>query len=122
LLVSPVEKNIPGVASLALDRGDGSVELAVLLRRLAGLECNRVLVEAGATLAGAFVSEGLVDELIVYMAPTLLGSQARPMLVLPFDHMDQQLPLKIRDVRMVGDDLRITATPPSFEQRIANRV
>jgi len=111
LLVSPVEKNIPGVASLTLDRGDGNVDLAALLRQLARLECNRVLVEAGATLAGAFVSEGLVDELIVYMAPTLLGSLARPMLVLPFDNMDQQLPLKIRDVRMVGDDLRITSEP-----------
>jgi len=68
-------------------------------------------VEAGATLAGAFVGQGLVDELIVYMAPTLLGNLARPMLVLPFDNMDQQLPLKIRDIRIVGDDLRITSEP-----------
>ena len=117
LLVMAVEKKIPGVASLVLDRGDGSVDLAALLRHLAGLECNRVLVEAGATLAGAFVSQGLVDELIVYMAPTLLGSLARPMLVLPFDNMDQQLPLKIQDVRMVGDDLRITSEPPATSRQ-----
>ncbi|WP_438951145.1 bifunctional diaminohydroxyphosphoribosylaminopyrimidine deaminase/5-amino-6-(5-phosphoribosylamino)uracil reductase RibD [Porticoccus sp.] len=115
LLVTAGEKNIANVSSVNLDRGDGRVDLAALLRQLSVLECNGVLVEAGAALAGAFVSQGLADELIIYMAPTLLGSLARPMMVLPFENMDQKLPLKIRDIRMVGDDLRITATPPSFE-------
>ena len=115
LLATATDKEIPDVHSVSLGMNDGKVDLVALLRQLAVLDCNRVLVEAGAALAGAFVSRGLVDELIVYMAPTLLGNLARPLLVLPFDRMDQQLPVKIRDVRMVGDDLRITAIPPSFE-------
>lgn len=92
--------------------GNGSqVDLAALLKMLAKKECNKVLVEAGAELAGAFVHAGLVDELVVYMAPKLLGSSARPLLSLPFDRMDQQVALDIQDIRQVGDDVRITAKP-----------
>ncbi len=68
-------------------------------------------MEAGAELAGAFLQAGLVDEFVVYMAPKLLGSSARPLLTLPFERMDQQVSLDIQDVRQVGDDLRITAKP-----------
>jgi len=68
-------------------------------------------VEAGAQLAGAFVHTGLVDELVIYMAPKLLGSSARPLLSLPFDRMDQQVELDVQDIRQVGGDLRITAKP-----------
>ena len=85
----------------------GRVDLKLLLSWLATQGCNEVLVEAGATLAGAFVSQQLVDELWVYMAPKLLGSKARPLLGLPFDKMAQQIPLKVADVRVVGDDIRL---------------
>jgi len=92
--------------------GNGNqVDLSALLKMLAEKECNKVLVEAGAELAGAFVHAGLVDELVVYMAPKLLGSSARPLLSLPFDRMDQQVVLDIQDIRQVGDDVRITAKP-----------
>jgi len=98
-----------GVSQWQLPDEKGRIDLKLLLRRLAEQQCNEVLVEAGATLAGAFVAAGLVDELIIYMAPTLMGSQARGLLDLPIETMADKRPLKITDVRAVGDDWRITA-------------
>jgi len=89
----------------------GRVDLSALLRKLADEGCNEVLVETGATLAGAFVANGLIDELIVYMAAKLLGSRGRPLFELPIDKMSGQLPLTIRDVRAIGPDWRIEAVP-----------
>lgn len=88
-----------------------STHLQNVLKQLADRQCNEILIEAGATLAGAFIQQGLVDELIIYMAPTLLGSDARPLLQLPLQQMDQQLPLDITEIRAVGNDWRITARP-----------
>lgn len=87
------------------------VDLEALLRLLASRDCNEVLVESGAGLAGAFLQAGLVDELIVYMAPRLLGSLARPLLELPFDSMAEAMQLDVTDMRVVGRDWRITARP-----------
>lgn len=89
----------------------GGVDLVALLNTLAAKECNSVLVEAGAILAGAFLQAGLIDEFVVYMAPKLLGSSARPLFSLPFDCMSQQVALDLVDIRQVGDDIRITAKP-----------
>ena len=89
--------------------GEGRVDLKALLGLLAARECNEVLVEAGAELAGAFISCGLVDELVIYMAPKLLGSTARPLLDLPLQTMSASLATEIIDIRAVGDDWRITA-------------
>ena len=61
----------------------GGLQLQPILRRLAQLQANEVWVEAGARLAGALLQEHLVDELIVYIAPSLLGPQAQPLVVLP---------------------------------------
>ena len=99
----------PGAAARAERRG---LDLHALTAELARRECNEVLVECGATLAGAFVREALFDELIVYLAPTLLGADARGLLDLPFDRMDQQIRLQWSDLRRVGDDLRLTLTRP----------
>ena len=99
----------PGAAAPAERRG---LDLHALTAELARRECNEVLVECGATLAGAFVREALFDELIVYLAPTLLGADARGLLDLPFDRMDQQIRLQWSDLRRVGDDLRLTLTRP----------
>ncbi|MDX2349590.1 MAG: bifunctional diaminohydroxyphosphoribosylaminopyrimidine deaminase/5-amino-6-(5-phosphoribosylamino)uracil reductase RibD [Porticoccus sp.] len=103
---------IEGAEVVCLAGDDGQVDLSALLKVLAEKECNRVLVEAGAELAGAFLQAGLVDEFVIYMAPKLLGSSARPLLTLPLDSMDQQVGLDITDMRQVGDDIRITARPP----------
>ncbi len=78
-----------------------------VLQKLAVCGVNEVLVEAGATLAGAFIQANLVDELIVYLAPTLLGSEARPMFELPLQQMAQQHRLQQTDLRMVGRDIRL---------------
>ena len=98
-----------GAVARAERRG---LDLHALIAELTRRECNEVLVECGATLAGAFVREALFDELVVYLAPTLLGADARGLLDLPFDRMDQQVRLQWRDLRHVGDDLRLTLTRP----------
>ncbi len=75
-------------------------------------DCNEVLIEAGAKLSGAFTQAGLVDEWRIYIAPKLLGSDARPLFELPgMTQMSQQIQLQQTDLRMVGDDIRITFQP-----------
>lgn len=94
---------------------DGRVDLAVLVGWLAQHEqCNELLVETGATLAGALIDAELVDELRLYVAPTLLGSEARPLLALSgIQRMEQQRRLEIVDIRALGQDWRILARPLS---------
>jgi len=99
------------VELLALPAKDGRIDLHALLREVALRHCNEVLVEAGATLAGSFLRRGLLDEIIVYMAPKLLGSKARPIFELPLETMSASLALKIQDIRALGRDWRITASP-----------
>jgi diaminohydroxyphosphoribosylaminopyrimidine deaminase/5-amino-6-(5-phosphoribosylamino)uracil reductase len=89
----------------------GRVDLHALLAALADRECNEVLLESGATLAGAFAQAGLIDEYRFYMAPVLLGSSARPLLELPFKQMAERLALRITAIDAVGDDWRISALP-----------
>jgi len=103
-----------GAEVLELPAGDdGRVDLSLLADWLAEHEqCNELLVEAGATLAGAMMDACLVDELRLYMAPTLLGSEARPLFGLPgIERMEQQRPLEILDIRALGRDWRIRARP-----------
>ena len=83
------------------------VDLTNLLEQLAQQGINEVLVETGAKLAGAFIEQELVDELVLFTAPTLLGSDARPAFDLPFAKMDQQIRWSWQDVRMVGNDLKL---------------
>ncbi|WP_043527472.1 bifunctional diaminohydroxyphosphoribosylaminopyrimidine deaminase/5-amino-6-(5-phosphoribosylamino)uracil reductase RibD [Litchfieldella xinjiangensis] len=92
---------------------EGRVELASLLRYLAHAEeANEVLLETGATLAGAMLDAELVDEIHLFMAPILLGGEARPLFALPgMERMDQQRSLDIDDIRAVGRDWRIIARP-----------
>lgn len=94
-----------------LPEKQGRVNLRALLKKLAEEGCNEVLVETGATLGGAFIAEGLVDEVVIYMAPMLMGSTARPLFEVPIDKMSGQLPLIVQDIRAIGGDWRIIATP-----------
>jgi len=87
------------------------IDLRVLLKELAQRGCNQVMVEAGAGLAGAFIAEGLLDELICYWAPKLFGNRAKPMFELPIDTIDAHLALSVRDMRQVGEDIKITLYP-----------
>lgn len=89
----------------------GPLPLRAVLEALAARQCNEVWVECGARLAGAFVEQGLFDELVLYVAPSLLGPDARPLLQLPrIDALARRWALQFDDVRRVGDDLRITAS------------
>ncbi|MFG6668596.1 bifunctional diaminohydroxyphosphoribosylaminopyrimidine deaminase/5-amino-6-(5-phosphoribosylamino)uracil reductase RibD [Halomonas sp. HNIBRBA4712] len=91
----------------------GRVSLTDMLGFLAReYDINEVLVETGATLAGALLDAGLVDELQLFVAPTLLGGEARPLFALPgLTEMAHQKRLDIQDIRAVGSDWRIIATP-----------
>lgn len=92
-------------------------EPAAALAHLAGLGVNDVLVEAGPTLAGALLAAGLVDELVVYLAPSVLGSGGRGMFELPdLVGLDARVRLRILEVRAVGEDWRIRAAPAQQEQ------
>ena len=91
---------------------DGRVDCAAVLALLAAREINEVLVEAGATLAGALLAADLADELLLYIAPSLLGDTARGLLHLPgLERLDDRLQLRLDDLRQVGDDLRLTLSP-----------
>lgn len=96
---------------LPLCAGAQGLDLAGVMAALADRQCNEILVESGPRLAGALLQAGLLDELIVYMAPALLGDRARPLLELPIDSMADKVQLKWEDVRKVGADWRFTAVP-----------
>ncbi|MGB5307233.1 MAG: bifunctional diaminohydroxyphosphoribosylaminopyrimidine deaminase/5-amino-6-(5-phosphoribosylamino)uracil reductase RibD [Gammaproteobacteria bacterium] len=101
----------PGVTITTLPQQRGQLDLAAVLQHLGALAINEVHVEAGATLAGALLTAGLVDELVLYMAPHLLGDTARGLFVLPeLQQMEERIQLSISDIRAVGQDWRITAT------------
>lgn len=101
-----------GAEILSLSPSGGGGELAALMAALAQRGINEVLVEAGATLGGALLAEELVDEIVLYMAPVLLGDAARGLFHLPqVQTLAQGLALDVMDVRGVGGDWRITARP-----------
>jgi len=104
-------REIANAAVVTLPDRDGKVDLLALLRHLGERHCHEILVEAGAKLAGALLAAGLVDELVLYVAPKLLGSDGWPLAELPFTRLAEAIDLRITEVRAVGADWRITATP-----------
>jgi len=99
-----------GASVIEIPDANGDVDLVKMMRRLADFEINEVLVEAGSKLNGALVQAGLVDELVMYIAPQLLGDKARGLLNLPeLTQLSQKAELKIQDLRMIGQDIRIVA-------------
>lgn len=90
--------------------GSGRVDLAALMTELARRGVNEVHVEGGGRLNGALLSEGLVDELLLYLAPCMIGDKARGMFYMPeLTSLDSKRRLAVRDMRMVGGDLRVVA-------------
>ena len=88
------------------------LELPAVLARLGELEANEVLVEAGATLAGELLRQGLCDELLLYMAPMLLGADARALVDLPpLRDLKDAPTFTLIETRMVGSDLRLRLHP-----------
>jgi len=101
-----------GAEVLILPNAAGKVELGDLLKELARRGINEVHAEAGFKLNGSLLREGLVDELLLYLAPTLIGHAASGLFNLPeLSSLAGQQKLKIRDLRQVGDDIRIIARP-----------
>ncbi|WP_439102277.1 bifunctional diaminohydroxyphosphoribosylaminopyrimidine deaminase/5-amino-6-(5-phosphoribosylamino)uracil reductase RibD [Congregibacter sp.] len=101
------------VARMVLSSGEGGIAPVEIMAVLAARECNEILLESGPALAGAFMRSGMADELIVYLAPVLLGSRARPLLDLPLDQMAEALRLRLVDRRQIGDDHRFVFAPRS---------
>jgi diaminohydroxyphosphoribosylaminopyrimidine deaminase/5-amino-6-(5-phosphoribosylamino)uracil reductase len=98
--------------------GPGGVDLESVLRYLSSQEINEVLIEAGPTLAGSAVQAGLVDELVLYLGPHLMGDDGRGLFHLPgLERMADRIELGIKDLRLVGRDLRVTAGPRSLVDR-----
>lgn len=99
------------IISLGADK-NLMLPLREVLVELAKREINEIHLEAGARLCGAFIAEGLVDQLIIYMAPHLMGSAARGLLDLPgLEQMKDRINLDIKEVRAIGKDWRIIANP-----------
>lgn len=86
-------------------------KLSELLHQLHQREIHDVLVEAGPTLAGAFIEQGLVNELWVYIAPSLLGPGANPLVHIPdITDLSQRTQLSLKDVGVIGEDVRLIYT------------
>jgi diaminohydroxyphosphoribosylaminopyrimidine deaminase/5-amino-6-(5-phosphoribosylamino)uracil reductase len=99
-----------GAEVVQLPDAEGKVDLQALLHELGRRELNEVLVESGNRLNGALLKSGVVDELIVYFAPHLLGDSARGMFGLgELTALEQRIQLSICDLRRIGIDLRIIA-------------
>ena len=100
--------------SVAVPEVDGRLDLQAVLEDLGRNEINQVLVEAGGTLAASFVRQGLVDELVVYQSPDIMGASAQAMINLPdILKMSEKIKFEHRDLRKIGRDLKLTLTPTS---------
>ena len=97
-----------GAAVQVVPPDDGRPDIVAVLGRLAELEMNEVLVEAGPKLNGALLAAGLLDELVVYLAPHVLGASARGMFdVPPLTNMGARADLTLLETRRIGPDLRL---------------
>ena len=101
-----------GAEVVQIGNAGQDVDLKLVLANLAERNINEVLLETGATLSGAMLEAQLINEMVFYMAPLLMGDAARGLYRLPqLQQMADRIELDIQDVRPVGKDLRITATP-----------
>lgn len=98
-----------GAVLVEMSDAQGKVDIPAMLRDLAQREVNELHVEAGAMLNGAIVASGMLDELLLYMAPSLLGPGAEIAQWGPLTDLAQRVPLVFGDVQRVGEDLRVLA-------------
>ena len=100
------------VEQVQIDKAENSeyINLTLLLRYLSKQGLNDVLIESGSQLTGAFVSQNLVNELILYQAPKLIGHDGKGLVNMPTVlQLDEAKNLEIQDMRMIGKDIRLTA-------------
>jgi diaminohydroxyphosphoribosylaminopyrimidine deaminase/5-amino-6-(5-phosphoribosylamino)uracil reductase len=109
----PSRKEVPpGAEYWSVDSDHEKLDLGQLIKRLADQGCNEVLVEAGPTLAGAFVSAGLVDEIWIYQSPDIIGASGRGMFVMPgIKTIQEKISFELIDSRPVGGDVRSIYLP-----------
>ena len=101
-----------GVSLIQIPNAAGKVDLNALLSHLANMQINEVLVEGGEGLNGALMSENLIDELLIYIAPKLMGNGAKGLFALPaFSQMQDVIELDFVDIRQIGVDIRLRAKP-----------
>ena len=101
-----------GAEIRVMSRRDWALNLQRVMVELVRRECNEIQVECGPTLAGALLQAGLMDELVIYLAPLLLGDRARGLFQLPeLLTMQERWELEILEMRAVGRDWRITLRP-----------
>ncbi|MBS1190755.1 MAG: 5-amino-6-(5-phosphoribosylamino)uracil reductase / diaminohydroxyphosphoribosylaminopyrimidine [Rhodocyclaceae bacterium] len=102
-----------GAEIIVLPKAGGKVDLLALLQELGRRGLNELHVEAGYRLNGSLLREGLVDELLLYLAPCLLGDEARDLFGLPELHdLKAKHLLTVRDMRLLGSDIRLLARLP----------
>jgi diaminohydroxyphosphoribosylaminopyrimidine deaminase/5-amino-6-(5-phosphoribosylamino)uracil reductase len=101
------QRNVP-IESVR--ESSAGVDLQAVLARLAVLGMNEVWVEAGPRLTGALLTAQLVDELVIYLAPCLLGPQAQPLAQLPaLERLQDRMELRFESVQQIGADVRVIA-------------
>lgn len=101
-----------GVEALVVGRRSGKADLGDLLTQLASRGVNELMIEAGAGLNGAMLRAGLVDEIVLYLAPSLAGDAARGLFAWPaLESLADKIRLEIADARKVGADLRLSLRP-----------
>ena len=111
------DKSIQGAEICHLSSDNNHVDLNALMIELAQREINEVMVEAGSVLNGALLKADLIDELVIYMAPKIMGDTAKGLFHMPeLNTMAQNIDLQITDIRAVGSDWRITAQPKYKEE------
>ena len=99
-----------GAHVVCVEPAAGVLDVRQVLADLADREVNDLLVEAGPSVSGHLLSRGLVDELVIYQAPHIMGSQTKPMFLTPeWTRLADRQVLDIVDLRCVGSDIRITA-------------
>jgi diaminohydroxyphosphoribosylaminopyrimidine deaminase/5-amino-6-(5-phosphoribosylamino)uracil reductase len=104
--------NTAGAKVVQLPMAHNRVDLFAMMEYLNKLEVNEVLLETGATLNGAMLEAQLIDEIIIYMAPILMGSEARGLFRLPqIQSMADRIELTLTETRVVGNDLRLSFRP-----------
>lgn len=109
---TPQDGRFDHVECLASASDAAGLELRTVLRVLAERGCNEVQVEAGPRLAGAWLAAGLVDELLLYIAPVLLGDAAQPLLALPrLDDLAARWRMQVVEQGQVGEDWRLLLRP-----------
>jgi diaminohydroxyphosphoribosylaminopyrimidine deaminase/5-amino-6-(5-phosphoribosylamino)uracil reductase len=107
-----------GVERIAIPFDGERLDLDDALEALSAFGINEVLAECGPVLAGALLRANLVDELVVYLAPALLGADARGLAVMPgLDRLDERIRLRYTDVRQIGPDIRITGVPETAPRK-----